>query len=107
MQTKLPQQAKECLYSIYVYYPPKNNKCLSQWEKRGTTRNAKRAIKCAKLLQGNKQYKKIEIKKRFFSHKEEKFIGETTHIYKENKGTWENLFRFLTLQININKNSKR
>lgn len=87
-------------YSVYIYHDNQYGKCLPKWQRVSATHNIKRAIKHAKLLHRTNQYKKIEIKKRFFCKHENKFIGKTMRIYTPSNRSWYNLIQSLTLVKN-------
>ena len=84
-------------YSVYIYHDNQYGKCLPKWQRVSATHNIKRAIKHAKLLHQKNQYKKIEVKKRFFCKHEKKFIGKTVRVYTPNNRSWDDLFRSLKL----------
>jgi len=82
-------------YDIYIYRKSTNQYRLPKWERIKATNSMKRAVTYAQILQKRGLYEKVEVKKRFFSKSENKFIGKTIRTYKGQPKLWAILFKTL------------
>lgn len=92
------KQENQAEYSVYIF--PKDEKSLSmpKWKKASVTRNARRAMKHAKLLKYKKKYHRIEVKKCFYCESENRRVGKTIKIFDSEKHHIEDIFEALAIR---------
>ncbi len=91
-------------YSVYTYSKSDRNSLTPKWEKVSGTRNMKRAIRHAKLLNYRRKYERVEIQKRFFCKSRKKVVGKTFRTYEPRDNFWLNVVQSLSFYTS-NKNS--
>ena len=85
---KLARKSKSALskqqihYDVYIYHHPANtNEQIHDWERKGSTANAQRALLKAKRLHKSRKYQKVEVKKRKFDSKKNCMFASTMKVY--------------------------
>lgn len=76
-------------YAIYIFRKSKNAARLPQWEKIKATTSLKRAMLYVRLLNRNKAFEKIEIKKRYFLESENRYVGATIGAIEKGQSFWQ------------------
>lgn len=73
-------------YSVYVFHRHAAEKeSANDWEKKRVTTNALRAYKVAEKLRASGQYRKIEVKRKYFDSRNNKPREMTVRLYQGEK----------------------
>ncbi|MFP4313050.1 MAG: hypothetical protein ACLFR0_01875 [Alphaproteobacteria bacterium] len=81
---KAAQQEQSIEYSIYVYHDPKK-KPEKPWEMKGVTPDMNVAMKKAEELNDSREFKKVEVKKKFYDEKNARTIDMTLKTFEGEK----------------------
>lgn len=71
-------------YCVYVYLDSRQAKSKSPWEMKGVTNNMDKAMADAENYHNSRQYKKVEVKKKYFDEKNARTIDMTLKTFEGN-----------------------